>query len=311
MKWIQWVFLRVGILLLTFLVAGEAGAQMGAVRGQIVDENGNPLEGVGITLQPDGGGRTFTTETNAKGEFVKGGLRAGQYVIQYDLEGYEQVKGRITISSGKPEYLDKVTMAELPEGVLTERTAKVAQGHLDAAMAASDTEDYKATIKSLQEFLEMVPNSAEAHFNIGAAYEKLGDTENALASYRKATEFAPDMYDAWLAMGDLCGSSQKWQEGMEALQKALELRPETGSVLFNYGAYAFNAGDVDTAEVAFEQLVQSNPTHAMGHYRLALVHVGQGDTDKAIAHIEKYLELQPDGPNAAAAKGLLKTLNQS
>jgi tetratricopeptide (TPR) repeat protein len=177
-------------------------------------------------------------------------------------------------------------------------------------MEASSSEDYQATIKSLQEFLEMVPNSAEAHFNIGAAYEKMGDTENALASYRKAVEFAPDMYDAWLAMGDLCGKTQKWQEGMEALGKALELQPDTGAVLFNYGAYAFNAGDVDAAEGAFERLVEADPTHAMGHYRLALVNVGQGDREKAIAHIEKYLELAPDSPNAAAAKELLNTLNQ-
>lgn len=311
MKWIQWVFPRAGILLSILLIAGEASAQIGGVRGKCVDENGNPIQGVEVTLEMAGGGRTYTTETDEEGEFIKGGMRVGPYLITYDYEGREQVKGRITVTDGKPQYLDEVTMAKLPEGVLTEKSAKVAQAHVDAAMAASNAEDYQGTIDSLKKFLEMVPNNAEAYFNIGAAYEKMGDKDNALANYRKATELAPDMYDAWLATGDLCGSMELWQEGMEALGKALELQPDVDTVLFNYGAYAFNAGDTETARGAFEKLVAANPDHALGHYRLGLVNVGLGNKEEAIEHINKYLELEPQGGNVAAASELLKTLNQN
>ncbi len=292
-------------------MAGEAAAQMGGVRGRVLDEEGNPLEAVEISLVPSGGGRTYTTETDDKGSFVKGGLRVGQYVIQYDFDGYEQVKGPVAVSFGKPIYLDDVTLAKLAAGVLTEKTAARAQEHLDAAMAASSSEDHQATIDALKEFIEMVPDSAEAHFNIGAAYEKMGDKENAVASYRKAVEFAPDMYAAWLAIGDIRGSERNWQEGMEALGKALELRPDTGTVLFNYGAYAFNAGDVELAKTAFAELVEANPNHALGHYQLGLVFVGQGNNEEAILHLEKYLELEPEGGNAAGANQLLQTLKQS
>lgn len=303
-----WAPTRARILALMLVVAGEASAQMGGVQGKVVDENGNPLEGVEITLELKGGGRIIEVTTNAKGDFAKGGIRPGTYTITYSLDGYEEARGEIQITMGRPEYMGTLTLAKLPEGTLTEEAHERAQQALVEAQAASGEKDYQATIESLKEFIELVPDSAEAYFNLAAAYEQIGDSENALVNYQKAVELKPDLYDAWVAIGEIYSSLKKWREGMDALGKALELQPNQTVVRFNYGAYAFNAGDMGAAQEAFEKLIESNPSHAMGHYQLGIVMVSQGQNEEAAVHLEKYLELEPEGANAATAKELLNTL---
>ena len=74
------------------LSAAEAFAQRGAFRGKLIDEQGNPLEGVVCQAElHGGGGRSTSVTTKKNGEFVKAGLQVGNYVVTCGKEGYRQV----------------------------------------------------------------------------------------------------------------------------------------------------------------------------------------------------------------------------
>ena len=50
-----------------------------------------------------------------------------------------------------------------------------------------------------------------------------------------------------------------------------------------------------------------DPNHAEAHYHLGTIAVGQNKTPEAIAHLEKYLSLNPtNAQNVATAKALLR-----
>src|SRR3990172_5885705 len=71
------------------LVAADALAQRGAVRGKLVDEQGNPLEGITCKIElHGGGGRASTVVTKKDGQFIKAGLQGGNYVVTCEKEGY-------------------------------------------------------------------------------------------------------------------------------------------------------------------------------------------------------------------------------
>ena len=58
--------------------ASVASAQTGGVRGRILDEKGQPIEGVAVKMEFQGGmNLAFDTKTNKKGEFMQIGLRPG------------------------------------------------------------------------------------------------------------------------------------------------------------------------------------------------------------------------------------------
>ena len=67
---------------------------------------------------------------------------------------------------------------------------------------------------------------------------------------------------------------------------------------------------VAEAKKQFEAAVAANPGHAEAHYQLGMALINEGNLQAAGAEFEKYLELSPNGPNAATAKGILSTIKK-
>lgn len=303
---------RVMVLAPLLMVTSSAEAQRGSVRGRVVDAEKQPLEGAEILLEYQGiPKQRIKAKTDDKGEFAQVGLPTGNYQLTYTMEGYVPVIRRVHVGPDLATDLGSVSLIKMPEGALTEKQHKEAQGYLDAAEEAMKKADYQGAIVSYEKFLQLSPKSAEAHYHIATAYDKMGKPDEAMKYYQKAVELRPDFFEAYLAISDVHASKQQWPEAMGALKKALELRPTEKTVLFNYGAYAGNTGDMATAQQAFEKFIELDPTNALARFQLALVLVGQEKNQEAIAHLEKYLELEPEGSKAETVKELLEQLKKN
>jgi tetratricopeptide (TPR) repeat protein len=310
----RWTFVLVGLAL---CVAAVLEAQRGALRGEVLDEENQPLEGVQVLVEkttsdgrPLRPPRRYNAKSNDKGEFNLVALPTGRYRATFTKKGFEKLQLDTNVIDGIAS-LDQVRMLRMLEGALDEEDAKIANEYLSKANDAAKAGDYRSAIENMKKFLEFVPGNAEAHFNLAAHYENAGEPDNALASYQKVVELRPTFYEAWVAIAGIYGSRQGYQEAVEAFGKAVEIRPDDPLVLFNYAAYATNAGDTETAQKAFEMLTELDPNHALAHYQLAMIKISQQKNEEAIAHLEKYLELEPEGANADTAKALLEQLKQS
>lgn len=306
MNWNRWT---VVLTIVLALMAADAFAQRGAVRGKIVDEQGNPVEDVEIIIQlSGGGGRKSTTETNEKGEFVKAGIKPGTYEIRYEKEGYRPLALGTQVGGFDQSDMGERVLYKLAPGELSESQHARATELLESVNSAAASGDDAAILQGLLEFIEMVPDSAEAHFNVGGAYEKQGDDDEAIEYYKKATELQSDFYDAWVALGDLYGERKDWAEGQAALGKALEIKSDNVIVVFNHAVHAQNAGDAEAARAGYEKVIQMDPARAAPYYQLGLMSVADTDNDKALMYFEKYLEVEPNGPQAAQAQGVVDAL---
>jgi regulator of sirC expression with transglutaminase-like and TPR domain len=54
--------------------------------------------------------------------------------------------------------------------------------------------------------------------------------------------------------------------------------------------------------------LELNPANATLHYYRGVVYASMGQPEKAIADLERYLEMQPFGQNSVLAEGLLDEL---
>jgi Tfp pilus assembly protein PilF len=70
----------------------------------------------------------------------------------------------------------------------------------------------------------------------------------------------------------------------------------------------FNAGNMAGAQQALEQALQADPDLPKAHYTLGLAYANTGDSAKAKEHLQRFLELAPDDPDAATAKEMLDYL---
>ena len=294
------------------LAAAEASAQRGAVRGKLIDEQGNPLEGITCKIELQGGGGRATSVTTKKnGEFVKAGLQVGNYVVTCEKEGFRPLPLGGHVSSSEQVDLGTNTMYPLAPGELSEKDHARANELLEKFNLSSSSDDHQATLTSLFELQKMMPESSEIHFNIASTYEKLGDPEKALEYYQKAGELKPDFYEAWLAIADIYGKKKSWPEAAAAMKKAIDLKATDPVAVLNYAVYAQNSGDVAAAEAAYRKTLEIDPGRAMAHYHLGLIEVSHEQNDAAIAHFEKFLELAPTDPQAEAAKGVIEALQQN
>jgi Tfp pilus assembly protein PilF len=165
-------------------------------------------------------------------------------------------------------------------------------------------------------------NLAEAQFCVSKT--KTGDERKAaldkgIEAYKKAIELKPDdasyhnNYGLGLVQaGDIAGAQAE-------LSKAAQIDPVgAGRYFFNLGAVLTNNGKLDEAAEAFRQATVADPNYAEAYYQYAnslwgkaVLDTATGKTKPAPGQIEafqKYLELAPNGPNAANAKGMIDSL---
>ena len=90
----------------------------------------------------------------------------------------------------------------------------------------------------------------------------------------------------------------------------MAVNPADSKLLLQQGVIFFNSGKQAEASEVFEKIVAADPASAEPHYYLGTIAVGQNKTAEAIAHLEKYLSLNPQGGNVATAKGLLGYLKK-
>jgi tetratricopeptide (TPR) repeat protein len=87
-----------------------------------------------------------------------------------------------------------------------------------------------------------------------------------------------------------------------------EANPDSPDILYNKGVEAYNKGKMKDAEAALTKAVEVKPDFANAHYLLAMACFNQNKKAAAKEHFEKYLELDPNGKEAATAKELLPLL---
>ncbi len=304
------------LLSIATLLAAGADAQTGSVRGQIVDENEQPVGGVEIVFQFLGGvNRQHTATSGDDGDFIRAGLPTGRYQLTFTKSGHQSYQYELKVLTGPPTQLGKVVLPALSEGArsnLEEQTLNATMAPLfKEGVAAMTAKDYAAAIAAFEKVLEIDPEKAEAIYNLGVAHENLGQMDQAVTFYGKAVELQTSAVEPYLALATIYTANQQWPEAMAMLQEAEALQPGDVDTVFDLGAVAMNAGDIPAAEAAFLRVIELDDAHALGHYQLGMVYVNQGKSGEAVAHLEKYLELQPDGPQAATATGLLDYLKKN
>jgi tetratricopeptide (TPR) repeat protein len=103
---------------------------------------------------------------------------------------------------------------------------------------------------------------------LGTAYSQLGDMEQAEHAWRKAAETDPGNADAWLGLGRLAMSRQRWQEAVLYLGHAAELSRDAVDPLYNLSLAHQRLGHTQEAD-RYKRLADSkrrsaHPSGGMG-----------------------------------------------
>ncbi len=307
------------VVSVTVLSASPGFAQMTMVKGKVVDAAGKPLEKAKVLIEnKDSAARKYEVQTNKKGEFIQIGLPSGTYKVTAEFKdlGSQSFDVRATLSApGEVNFVLGGPGGELSKEAAAKNAA--IKKSFEEGVALSKDGKYDEAIAKFNEAAGLVPACADCYYNIGYAYNQKKDYDNAETAFNKAIELKANYIDAYNGLATVYNAQKKFDKATEASKKATELA-STGApggtagvdAQYNQGVIAWNAGKIDEARAAFEEVIKMKPDHSDAYYQLGMANLNQGKLPEAVTMFEKYLELAPTGQYAVQAKGILSQIKK-
>jgi Tfp pilus assembly protein PilF len=219
------------------------------------------------------------------------------------------------------------------EKQLKERSAqmqknKALNDSYNAGMTAFQAKDFPTAIESFKKAAELDPKQSAVWIQLAQAYDGLAKTKtgaekdaaltSAAENYLKALELLPADAGLHNNYGLVLAQQKKFAEAQAELEKAATLDPPGGGkYMFNLGAVLTNIGQTDPAVNAFKKAVELDPKYAPAWWqycsalsaKMTMTPDGKPIAPEGMKEVcEKYLEVDPNGPNAEGAKGLLSLI---
>ncbi|MCU1350339.1 MAG: Cellulose synthase subunit BcsC [Acidobacteria bacterium] len=243
----------------------------------------------------------------------------GEYAI-FLLDG--TIRYKFTVSA--EGYTPFVEDMKLKLGEPNSRNIELNKGGAAAAGDGKQTMEMKATA-----------DPSVLAYNAGAGLANAGDDAGAIKKFQEAVAAKPDMIAGWEAMSRIQLRSKDYKGAVESATKALALDPTEADMngvmyeayaglgdkakaaewkkklpansagLFNEAAKLINAGKDAEAEPLLKQAIVADEKFANAYYELGMLQVRLQKNADARANLEKYLELDPKGKDAATAKEML------
>ncbi len=178
-------------------------------------------------------------------------------------------------------------------------------------------------------------NPAVAAYNEGAELANAGKVPEAIAKLEEAVTAKPDLTAGYEALAKLYLRNKNYDKAIDRANKALEIDsdnqdmfgvlteaytakgdkakaaeyrkklPADAASMFNEAAHLINSGKDAEAEPLLKSAIATNDKFAPAYYELGMLYVRTQKNADAKTNLQKYLELEPNGKDAATAKEML------
>jgi predicted CXXCH cytochrome family protein len=153
----------------------------------------------------------------------------------------------------------------------------------------------QAGIPRLQQAIEKhAPNRPEFYFELGEAYSKAGNKNEAIHWYEEALRRRPDFRPALKELVVALFATGGLARATEMMEKAVATPPPDAGILTNLGNAYLQQGKLDEAKQALERALSVDPDVPDACNLLGLVWAQKGDRAAAEKHFRDAIRLQPD-----------------
>jgi tetratricopeptide (TPR) repeat protein len=168
---------------------------------------------------------------------------------------------------------------------------------------ARSQQQYDAAIAAFSRRLDLVPNDAEAHHELGEMYFRQSRHAEALAEFTATVMLNPKRADAYVSIGQLHLRNANYADAVAAARRALTLDDSHREARYVLATSLVRLGNVDEGkrELDVYQRLQTEATAARsrqleidGLRRDASVSIVNGEFAKAVALLRQALERDPN-----------------
>jgi predicted AlkP superfamily phosphohydrolase/phosphomutase/tetratricopeptide (TPR) repeat protein len=152
--------------------------------------------------------------------------------------------------------------------------------------------DLGGALRALLEAEEAAPQNPGIYLQLGDAYLRLSQLQNAKAAYEKTLALDEDNARAFLGLSTVYRRLGDNQQTVDCALRAVSLLHRLPMAHFNLGVALTRSGDNERAVLAFETALRFQPQMVNVHRYLATIHrMEGGDPEKARIHRDELLRL--------------------
>jgi tetratricopeptide (TPR) repeat protein len=147
-------------------------------------------------------------------------------------------------------------------------------GHNNLGLAFLRKEQRDEAFMHFQKSLEINPNYVEARSNLGLTLFQKGQLDEAVAQYQKALEIDPNSLVTHANLGNALFKKRQLHEAIAQYQKASQLDPNSFAIRYNLGVALFQNGQLDEAIIQFHETLRLKPDFSPA--KVYLAHAREG-----------------------------------
>ena len=302
----------------------ESGDGRYSIQGKIYLPDGKPAVNVKASItSADAPGTSAIADVD--GVFQVSGLRAGNYRITLQPEGFAAESENLTIDRFAPIgstlnvvfHLRALPQKGMPRAEVVAANPLLADVPDDAyskfrkgadKLARNDP---KGAIVHFDEAIAAYPKFAAAYHERGAAYLKVNDADKALESFVKAIEIKPDYIEAKYSVGYTQFIKKNYAVAAAVFDDVLKQKADWSEAQMYLGISLCYLRNNDAAEVFLKRSIMSGGGKtALSHRFLGGIYLQQDKSSEAAAELQKYLDLVPKAPDANRLKETIAKLKK-
>ena len=142
------------------------------------------------------------------------------------------------------------------------------------------------------------PRSDSAYNNLGLILKSAGHNGAAASCYRRAITIRDGFADAHCNLGVVLKAEGQILAAIDHYKRAVELQPNLGEAYNNLGNAYQEVGDLGEAVDAYLLAAEYLPNSDTVHYNVGMLLDRQGQSEQALHHLRRSLEINPERADA-------------
>lgn len=257
------------ILILLAVLPLTVLAQSGLIRGKVRVPGGATLTGVIVELWKTGSFETQTVTTR-DGDFEFPNLIPSNYEVVVKHQGFHPAAQRVEFYFEQNNARLEIRSVEIMLRPVEQPANRMPPGTT---------------------FVQEVPDAARTAFDRAMAKMRDGKHDEAVTLLDKAVSVFPDYFDAHFALAVEHDRRGRAEAALGALEHARRINDRDARVYYIFGVIMSRNRKYITAEYAFRNALDRNPTHAPTSFALGVVQIELARRSSNEAEKKELIEL--------------------
>ncbi|MDD2321301.1 MAG: tetratricopeptide repeat protein [Geobacteraceae bacterium] len=186
---------------------------------------------------------------------------------------------------------EKMFSALLQQQTLRDQAATNA---LSSGMALFQKKRYSEAIASFKQATAFKPEMVDAYNYMGMTYLKQGKNKEAIEAYKMSLKVDRNQEQVYTDLGNIYFSEQRYSEAEEAYKNAARINPASTLAPYSLGQIYLKTDRYADAEVQFKKVQRMTPKDGNVYFALGQTYNKMGRYDEAASQLEQAVTLKKD-----------------